>query len=94
METLGEGFDEAKAQLELREIIIEQHQGKWIFAGNPADKAMLAIHEDFVRGRVNRGIELTAQLRQVQTLGKKKSPKGSTKSNSELAAALSLDLLS
>ena len=94
MSSEAEPFDDAKAQMELREIIIEQHQGKWIFAGNPADKAMLAIHEDFVRGRVNRGIELTAQLRQVQTLGKKKSPTGSGKTNTELASAIALDLLS
>ncbi len=78
---------------ELREIQLEQHAGKWIWKGDPNDKAGLASHDEYVRARVNRGIELTAIDRGISAAPK---PRGKPKpvSKESVQAALSEDLLS
>ena len=78
---------------ELREILLEQHQGKWIWKGAGDDKEGIRLHDEFVRARVRRGIELTAIDRGITATAK---PRGKGKPISKLSveAALSEDLLS
>ena len=77
---------------ELRELLIEQHQGKWIYQGNPNDKEALRKHEDWVGSRVARGIELTALDRGFTTSAKPRGKKAGV-SKESIQAALSEDLL-
>lgn len=52
---------------ELRQIQLEQHEGKWNFTGDEKDAEAMANHAEYVRSRVRRGIELTALLRRSNT---------------------------
>jgi hypothetical protein len=93
-------LDEVRRQL--RDIIIEQHEGKWVFKGPtkdniplakggiPLDSAAYEAHEDFVRSRVNWGIALTARERGITVEPKARGKKTSTPS---ITAASLEDLL-
>lgn len=85
-------MSEAELSSAQRELLIEQHQGKWIYGGDPNDKQAEATFNDWVASRVAFGIKLTALLRGYATAGK---PKGAKKSVSKesIQAALSEDLL-
>ncbi len=93
-------LDEVRRQL--RDIIIEQHEGKWVFKGPTKDNIPLAkggipldqdaytIHEEFVRTRVNWGIALTARERGITVEPK---TKGRGAKGSSITAASLEDLL-
>lgn len=82
-----------EVRMEMRGIIVEQHQGKWIFGGDPKDLQAEEKHNEWVRSRINWGIALTARERGIQVEGKKAS-KGSRAAKESIAAAITEDLLS
>ncbi len=93
-------LDEVRRQL--RDIIIEQHDGKWVYPGPtkdnipiqkggiPLDHDAFKKHEDFVLLRVNWGIALTARERGITVEPKTKGKKSSAPS---ITAASLEDLL-
>lgn len=87
-------LNESQAQAEMREIIIEQHKGRWIYSGNEDDKNAIEKHDEFVSQRVRRGIQLTAFLRGIQAQPKAAKGKSNGKSKSSIIAAIDEDLLS
>ncbi len=83
---------EAELSQAQRDLLLEQHQGKWIYQGDPNDKAGMAQHDQWVASRVAFGIKLTALLRGYAVAGKPRGKKpGVTKES--VTAALSEDLL-
>lgn len=84
-------LDEVRQQM--RDVIIEQHQGKWIYGGPDGDKEAEEKHNDFVRSRINWGIALTARERRIQVEGKKPKGGGKGSKSSPIAAAFTDDLL-
>lgn len=88
-------LNESQAQAEMREIIIEQHKGRWVYSGNEDDKNAIEKHDEFVSQRVRRGIQLTAFLRGIQAQPKAaKGVRSAGKSKSSIVAAIDEDLLS
>lgn len=82
-----------EVRVEMRNVIIEQHQGKWIFGGAQDDKAGIEKHDLYVQSRVCWGIALTARERAIQVEPKAKG-KGSRAAKESIAAAITEDLLS
>jgi len=92
MSTMGISTDEEiLLKAEQNELIVEQHRGKWIYQGDPNDKAAIQKHEEWVASRIHRGIEITAKLRDYVVAGKK--AKGKASSKSLTIGALTDDLL-
>ena len=101
MNSSGEHYEALKGlpieeiRSKLRDLLIEQHQGKWAFGGSEEDKDAMQKHDDFVRDRINLGIALTAIERGITTAAKPraKAP-GARAAKESLAAAITEDLLS
>ena len=83
---------EAELSQAQRDLLIEQHQGKWIYQVDPNDKAALSTHDSWVASRVAFGIKLTALLRGYAVAGKPRGKKAGVTKES-ITAALSEDLL-
>lgn len=79
--------DPALLHKEFNEITVEQNSGAWDYKGDPNDKAAIEKHEEYVRSRVKRGIELVAILRRSNTGPAKAKPAKRGKPAIDLVAA-------